>query len=177
MIFFTSWDSLLRILVIGFLSYICLIAMLKLSGNRTLSQMNSFDFIITIAMGSTFSGGLLDKNVALADTLFALFLLIVMQYAVTKLSMKSKRIDKLVKSDPTILFHEGRIIKDAIARERVSEDELLASIRERGISTFSQVDAIILETNGKISAIPKQVSGKVSLREEKSYKDVKNFPV
>lgn len=56
--------------------------------------------------------------------------------------------------------------------ERVSEDEILASLRNNGISTFSQVEAVVLETNGKLSAIPKQLSEEQELSHEKSYKDV-----
>jgi len=171
MIFFTSWDSLIRILVIGLLSYLGLIMMLKFSGNRTLSQMNSFDFIITIAMGSTFSSGLLDKNVAFADTITALFLLIFMQYLITKATVKSKKFDKLIKADPVLLYHRGEFIQEAMNNERVSEDEILASLRENGLSTFSQVEAVVLETNGKLSTIPKQLSSEQLLKNEKSYKD------
>lgn len=172
MMFFTSWESLLRIFVIGVCSYLALIFMLKVSGNRTLSQMNSFDFIITIAMGSTFSSGLLDKNVSLADTIFALSLLIFMQYLLTKFSVRSKKIDHLIKANPVLLFHKGEFLRSAMDNERVSEDEILASLRNNGISTFSQVEAVVLETNGKLSAIPKQLSEEQELSHEKSYKDV-----
>lgn len=170
--FFTSWDSLLRIVVIGVSSYLGLIVMLRVSGNRTLSQMNSFDFIITIAMGSTFSSGLLDRNVALADTLAALFLLISLQFILTKLSIKSSKFNQLIKADPVLLFHKGEFLQDAMMKARVSEDEILSALREDGISTFSQVDVVVLETNGKISAIPKQISGESRLQNDKSYNDV-----
>lgn len=177
MIFFTSWDSLLRILVIGVLSYVGLIIMLKISGNRTLSQMNSFDFIITIAMGSTFSSGLLDKNVSLTDTLLALMLLIVMQFILTRLTVKFRLIDSLVKANPVLLFHQGKFLYQNMQKERVSKDEMLASMRECGLSTLSQVEVIVLETNGKLSAIPKQLSPLDEIESDsKSYSDVENIP-
>jgi len=175
MIFFSSWDNLIAIFATAILSYVGLIIMLKLSGNRTLSQMNSFDFIITIAMGSTFSSGILDQNVALMDTLLALFLLIMMQYLITKLTVKFQAIDKLIKSNPVILFYQNELLKSTMEKERISEDEILSSMRENGISTFSQVEAIVLETNGKISTIPKQVSHVEELQGEKSYKDAINY--
>ncbi len=171
MFFFTSWESLLRIFTIGLLSYVGLVALLRISGNRTLSQMNSFDFIITIAMGSTFSSGLLDKNVSLTDTLLALALLIGMQFGVTWLTIRSKKIDSLVKSRPALLYHGGQILREEMRRQRVNEDELFAAIRNAGISTFGQVEAIVLETNGKLSAIPKQISRSEVIEGRKSYED------
>lgn len=172
MLLFSSWHSLERILVIGTLSYLGLISMLKISGNRTLSQMNSFDFIITIAMGSTFSSGILDKNVSLVDTLCALGLLISMQFLITKFSVRSQKIDHLVKAKPVMLFYQGELIEEAMNHERVGKDEILACMRENGLSTFSQVEAIVLETNGKISAIPKRISSIETLDHDKSYSDV-----
>jgi len=169
--FFSSWESLIRVFVIGILTYITLIIMLKYSGNRTLSQMNSFDFIITIAMGSTFSSGILDKSISFVDTVGALFLLIMMQFTITKLTVKSKKFDKLIKANPVILYYQNEFQRDAMMKERIGEDELLSAVRESGISTLSQVEAIILETNGNISAIPKQISSIEKLNHEKSYRD------
>lgn len=170
--FFTSVDSVQRILVVGILAYLGLIVMLKISGNRTLSQMNSFDFIITIDMGSTFSSGLLDKNVALIDTLAALSLLISMQFALTKLSVRSKRIDSLLKTSPVILFYKGEFLDDLMRKERVTKVEILAAMRESGLSTIDQVEGVVLETNGKLTAIPKTISGVKELDGLKSFSDV-----
>jgi len=72
-IFFDSWHSIIRTIVITILAYIFLIFMLRISGKRTLSKMNAFDFIITIALGSTFASVSLNKNVALADGVLVLF--------------------------------------------------------------------------------------------------------
>ena len=175
MIFFSSWDSIGRIFVIGILAYVGLICMLRISGKRTLSQMNSFDFIITIAMGSTFSSGLLDKQIALLDTLVALGLLIGIQFLITKLSVRSSTVNSLVKGTPSLLFQKGEFYEPEMRKVRVGKDEMLASMREQGISTFSQVEVIVLETNGKLSAIPKQLSEESLLPGTvKSYKDARN---
>jgi uncharacterized membrane protein YcaP (DUF421 family) len=72
-IFFDSWESTIRTFVITIMAYIALIAMLRISGKRTLSKMNAFDMIITIAMGSTLANVTLNKQVALVDGILALF--------------------------------------------------------------------------------------------------------
>lgn len=152
--FFSSSDSLFQIMVVGVLSYLALIVMLRISGNRTLSQMNSFDFIITIAMGSTFSSGMLQKSIALADTVGALALLIFMQFLATKASVKSKKVSRLLKSEPVLLFHKGKLLTESMRKARVVEDEIVAAMRSEGLNTLSQVDFVVLETNGKLSIIP-----------------------
>jgi uncharacterized membrane protein YcaP (DUF421 family) len=67
--FFQSWSGLARVLVIGFCAYAGLLVMLRVSGKRTLSKMNAFDFVVTVAFGSTIGTILLSKDVALAEGL------------------------------------------------------------------------------------------------------------
>ncbi len=73
--------------------------------------MNAFDFIVTIALGSTLSAVLLNKDIALADGILALFLLIFLQYLITWSSVRSETISKIIKSKPEILLYKGEIKK------------------------------------------------------------------
>ena len=66
-LFFSGWESLLRTLVVGALTYVVLVAFLRVSGKRTLAKMNAFDLVVTVALGSTLATVLLSKDVALAD--------------------------------------------------------------------------------------------------------------
>ncbi|WP_430233386.1 DUF421 domain-containing protein [Nitrosomonas communis] len=152
-IFFDSWDSILRTLVITILAYVVLIFLLRISGKRTLSKMNAFDFIVTIALGSTLATVLLNKSVSLADGVLALSLLIGLQFLITFFSVRSKRVSKLVKSMPTLLVYKGDLLQDAMRKERVNADEIYAILREKGISSIQDVDAVILETDGSLNVI------------------------
>jgi uncharacterized membrane protein YcaP (DUF421 family) len=75
-IFFNNWESLLRILIIGMLAYASLVILLRVSGKRTLTKMNVFDFVVTVALGSTLANVLLNKNVTLSDGILAFSVLI-----------------------------------------------------------------------------------------------------
>jgi len=97
-IFFDSWESIVRTIIITILAYISLVILLRISGKRTLSKMNAFDFIVTVALGSTLASVLLTKDVALADGVLAFILLIGLQYIITKLAVKSKTVSQLVKN-------------------------------------------------------------------------------
>jgi uncharacterized membrane protein YcaP (DUF421 family) len=56
LVLFHSWFGLLRVLVVGTLAYAGLVVFVRISGKRTLSKMNAFDFVVTVAMGSTLAG-------------------------------------------------------------------------------------------------------------------------
>lgn len=115
--------------------------------------MNSFDFIITIALGSTFSAVLLQKSVTLADGVFAFSLLVGLQHLITYLNVKFQSFKRLTKGCPVILFSRGQLNDDNLKESHVTKDEVLAGMREQGIKDLRDVSFIILETNGKIVAL------------------------
>lgn len=63
--FFNAWSDIGRVLVVGGLAYAGLVLLLRLTGKRTLSKMNAFDLVVTVALGSTLATILLSKDVAL----------------------------------------------------------------------------------------------------------------
>lgn len=152
-IFFDSWESFIRTLIISVLAYVIIVILLRASGKRTLSKMNAFDFIVTIALGSTLATVVLNKNVALIDGVVAFFMLIFLQYVTTYFSVRNKKFNDLVKSAPTLLVYKGEMIKPLMQRERITEDEIYAVVRESGYSSIKETDAIILETNGTLCCI------------------------
>ncbi len=151
--FFDSWFGLLRVGVVGSLAYLALIVLLRVSGKRTLSKMNAFDFVVTVALGSTLATVLLSKDVALVEGVVAFMLLIGTQYLITWLSVRSSVVRRLVKSEPSLLFHNGDFLAAAMKRERVTEDEVLAAARQQGKPSLEQVGAVVLETDGTFSIL------------------------
>ena len=151
--FFSSWFSLVRVIVVGACAYVALIILLRASGKRTLSKMNAFDFVVTVAIGSTLATVLLSKDVALAEGVTAFALLIGLQFIITWLSVRSKTISGWVKSEPMLLWHQGEFLRGAMKKARVTENELLAAAREQGTATLETVAAIVLETDGSFSIV------------------------
>src|ERR671917_23739 len=106
--FFDSWAGLGRVAVVGVVAYVVLVLLLRISGKRTLSKMNAFDLVITVALGSTLATVLLSSSVALVEGLLAFALLIFLQFAVTWLSVGSSAFRAFVKNKPKLLFYEGK---------------------------------------------------------------------
>lgn len=151
--FFDSVAGLLRVLVVGSAAYVALVAFLRISGKRTLSKMNAFDLVVTVALGSTLATVILSKDVALAEGLIGLALLIALQWIIAWGSSRSKRFSRLVKSEPQVLYHRGEVIDSALSRERVALEELFAAARSSGYADLSDVETIVLETDGTFSVM------------------------
>ena len=141
-------------IVVGIISYLVLIAIIRLSGKRTLSKWNAFDFVVTIALGSTLSTALVSTQVSLAQSITAFVVIVALQFVITFSSVRSRAVKNLVKSQPTLLLFQGQFRQAAMAQERVVEAEVRAAIRENGIADVERVHAVVLETDGTFSVIP-----------------------
>jgi uncharacterized membrane protein YcaP (DUF421 family) len=152
--FFNNWADVLRTVLVGVLAYAGLITLLRISGKRTLSKMNAFDLIVTVALGSTLATILLSKEVALAEGLVAFAVLILLQYIIAWLQVRSNLVEGMVKAEATLLLFRGQFIKSSLKKERVTESEVRAAMRESGIADPQHALAVVLETDGTFSAIP-----------------------
>src|SRR5687767_6590786 len=166
--FFDSWFGIIRILIVGVLAYAALIIWLRVFGKRTLSKWNAFDFIVTIALGSTLATVIISKDVVLIEGLIALVLLIALQFAVTRLSVRFDWAENLVKAKPTLLFEKGEFLHSVMRNQRVTEGEIRMAIRSKGLAAIEEVEAVVLETDGTFSVIEKSADNSRS-----ALKDVK----
>ncbi len=153
--FLGTTESTVRIVITAIALYFLLILILRMSGKRTLSSMNAFDFIVTVAIGTTLASTILDKTIALTDGLTAFIVLVTLQFTISWMSSRYKRFSRLVKSEPKLLGYKGKLLYDALKKERIVENEVMQILRSNGYSALSDVDAIVLETNGNISVISK----------------------
>jgi uncharacterized membrane protein YcaP (DUF421 family) len=161
--FFDSWTGLGRVLLVGTLAYVALVLLLRISGKRTLTKLNAFDLVVTVALGSTLATVLLSKSVALAEGVVALALLVSLQYAIACLSVRSPRFQGLIKAEPTLILHRGRFLDGAMRQQRVTREEILAALRARGAAEVSRVAAAVLETDGSISVVQDVGDGATAL--------------
>lgn len=162
-ILFSGWDGLFRTLVVGILAYVVLVLFLRITGRRTLSKMNAFDLIVTVALGSTLATVLLNKNVALAEGALAFALLIGMQFMVTWASVRMRWVRRLVTGEPQLLLYRGDFLRDALRSARVTRDEVRAAVRAAGLTELRDAEAVVLETDGSFSVVRRGDIGEASI--------------
>lgn len=170
-LFFNSWETIVRTIIVGALAYIALVVLLRVSGKRTLTKMNAFDLVVTVALGSTLATILLSKDVALAEGVTAFALLILLQFLVTWLSVRSTRVRNMVKSEPTLLFYRGQVLQGALREQRVTAEEVRAAIRSAGKNQLEDIEAVILETDGSFSVVASAGEAATSVQQ-----DVAGYP-
>jgi uncharacterized membrane protein YcaP (DUF421 family) len=151
-VWFDTWGDLGRILVVGPLAYLALVAVLRVSGARTLSKLNAFDLVVTVALGSTLATVLLDTSVSLAEGVLGLVVLVLLQFVVSRTSLRSARVERLFTSEPVLLYRRG-FLHGPMRRARVTEDEVRQAARSSGTASLDGVTAVVLETDGTLSVL------------------------
>ena len=167
---FSDLNPFIETTITGIIAYVAIIIMLRISGKRTLAKWNSFDFVVTIALGSVLASSLLSTKDTFGKAILGFTLLILFQFAITWVAVRSSWVQKLIKAEPALLLYRGKMQRDIMKRERIAEGEILAALRASGISAVEDADAVVLETDGSFSVIKNIDDSSAS-----ALKDVKEF--
>ena len=151
-----STDLTLRIIVTLLITYPSLIFLLRITGKRSLTKLNMFDFVITVAIGSTLASVILTESIPILDGILTLAMLLLAQYIVSWASTRWAFVQNLIKANPTVLFRDDDFLEDKMKAVRVTKEEVLAEIREHGFICVGDVYAVVLETNGNMSVLGKK---------------------
>lgn len=134
---------------------ISMVLLLRVSGKRTLTKMNAFDFIVTIALGSVLASVALSEDIPIANGVAAMMSFIVIQFLFTWLSVRITVFQTLITSNPSLIFYIRNFLYPTMKKERITVAEIYSAARQQGLATLDEIDMIILETTGDIAIIEK----------------------
>ena len=150
---FDDWSDIVRVLIVGTAAYVGLVALLRISGKRTLAKLNAFDLVVTVAFGSTLATILLSSDVSYAEGVTALVLLAVLQFVAAMISSRLRLGRAVITARPTLLLRDGAVLDEALLEQRISADEIRQVVRASGAGSLAAVAAVVLETDGTLSVI------------------------
>lgn len=157
-LFFDSFDKLGRIVIASVLVYFLIVAVTKISGKRSTSQLNNFDWVVTVMIGSIGASTILLEGVPFIEGSASMLILYALQFLVTKTAAISPNFCSFILSEPRIVFYQGQFLPDAMREERLCRQELECAMRAEGINSYDDVEAIVFETDAKLTVIPKPKS-------------------
>ena len=171
----TSWTVILMVIISAIGIYIAVIFFTRISGLRSFSKMSSFDFAMTVAVGSVIATTVLDENIPLIQAIVGLGALYALQIGVAKLRGISPLIDNLVDNQPILLMKGPQMLDENLKATKVTPDDIRAKLREANVTDFSQIKAVILETTGDISVLHTMDSSQVL--DDKLLSNVKGWDI
>lgn len=149
--FGTTPDQLWMVLVSTVAVFAAALGAIRLFGLRSLSKMSSFDFVVTIALGSIVASVAATSS-SLWNGVLAFLGLMTIQWVVATLRRRAG-LGWLFDNTPILLMRGGTMIGGNLTEARVTEDDVVAKLREANVTDLGQVLAVVLETTGDISVL------------------------
>jgi uncharacterized membrane protein YcaP (DUF421 family) len=144
------WEFIFRASVV----YLVLLAMVRLTGKRTVGQFTPFDLIVVLLLSEAVSGSINGQDESLPGGLIAAATLLVLDVGLAWASSRSKKFDGVLSGDPVLIGRDGVIYKDVLRRERVPESDMHKALREADCEV-EDMRMAILEADGNINIMKK----------------------
>ena len=138
---------------VGSLAALFLLA--KLIGNRQLSEMNLFDYINGITIGSIAAEMATSLETDFRQPLLAMVIYGLATVLIDILTSKSMKMRKLFTGETLLLLDRGKLYRKNLARARLDMDEFLAQCRVNGYFDVGQIQTAVMEPNGRLSILPR----------------------
>lgn len=133
--------------------YLTLMLCTRLAGLRSFSKMSSFDFTITVAIGSLVATVILSKDPPLVQGSVALIALFGIQFLTSYLRSRSTPFASAIDNDALLLMAGSEVLHDNLESARVTVDDLRAKLREANVIHPEEVRAVVMESTGDISVL------------------------
>ncbi len=147
--------SVLQWIIRAVVIYLWLHFVTKLMGQREIGSLNVFDFIVVITIGSIAAAPLASSTDDVIGPFVSIGTLGVLNILIAYLSLKNAKFRRVVQDEPIVLVQNGQILEDTMRSTRFNLDDLLTEIRKNNIPNLADVEFAILESNGRVSVIPK----------------------
>jgi uncharacterized membrane protein YcaP (DUF421 family) len=143
-------DAVLR----GVVVYAFLVVIFRISGQRSLGNVTTFDFVLLLIIAETTQQALLGEDFSVTGAFLLIVTLIALDIGLSLLKQRSPRLDRLLEGMPLVIVENGQPLRDRMAKARVDEQDILSAARElQGLERMEQIKYAVLERSGGISII------------------------
>lgn len=147
--------------------YAFLIIGLRIAGKRELAQLNPFDFVVLLSLSNTVQNAIIGPDNSITGGIIGATTLLAVNYLVVRFFFKHKRLDQIFEGESTVLIEHGQLCKEGLAKELLTESELIAIAHRQGFSSLNDVETCTLEPGGTFF-----LQGKEPSSSEQQYKNL-----
>jgi uncharacterized membrane protein YcaP (DUF421 family) len=147
--------------------YAFLVVGLRLFGKRELAQLNPFDLVVLLSLSNTVQNAMIGDDNSLVGGLIGALSLFTTNYLVIRFLFKHRRLDQVLEGTSTVLIDHGRLVPRNLARELLTESELLMVLNRQGFDSVGEVERCVLEPGGTFS-----IQGKEPRLAERKHRDL-----
>lgn len=156
---FASWYSTLQGVTRAAVSYLVIIASLRVIGEQVLAKMSAYDMVVTITLGSVVANIPFSHEVAVVDGLAIMITFVLLQETIRWAQSRSKLARRIVAEQPRLVVWDGRLLVERLQEWRLTVEEIRAAVRRAGVASISDVQAVVLENDGDWSVVLRRDCG------------------
>ena len=134
--------------------YLLLMVGLRLLGKRQIGELEPSELVLTLIISDLAAVPMQDFGIPLVNGVFPIVVLLCLSMILSFINLKSVRFRAILCGKPAIIIRDGQLVQQAMSKTRLTIDELYEQLRGQGITDLKSVKYAILETNGRISALP-----------------------
>lgn len=146
------WHFVLRACAV----YVLVMVLVRVSGKRAVGQFTPFDLVLLILIGNAVQNGINGGDNSLTGAVIMATTLIALNYLVAWQTSRNRMVERWVEGEPVVLARDGKVFRQVLRRELVSHDDFAEALRMNNIDDVGDVRLALLETNGRISVIPRE---------------------
>jgi uncharacterized membrane protein YcaP (DUF421 family) len=144
------WEFVVRASVV----YLVLLAMVRLTGKRTVGQFTPFDLIVVLLLSEAVSGSINGQDESLTGGLIGAATLLALDVLIAVGSSRSRKFDALMEGNPVLIGRDGVIYEAVLKRQRVPRADIEKALREADCD-IDDMRMAILEADGNINIMKK----------------------
>jgi uncharacterized membrane protein YcaP (DUF421 family) len=156
-------EKVLRPIVV----YFAIVVLLRIFGKRELAQLNPFDLVVLLSVSNTVQNAIIGDDNSVTGGLLGALSLFAINYVVVRFLFRHRRLDQVLEGSPTALITCGQMCKEGLAKELLTESELIAVVHKQGFEDLADIDSCILEPGGNF-----HIKGKTPPVEERQHMEV-----
>jgi uncharacterized membrane protein YcaP (DUF421 family) len=156
-------EKMLRPIIV----YLFLVIVLRIFGKRELAQLNPFDLVVLLSLSNTVQNAIIGDDNSITGGIIGAFTLLFINYLVVRFLFKHKRLDQVIEGRRTTLIKNGRVHSKGMAKELLTESELLMVAHRQGFGSLKEVETCVLEPGGTF-----YLKGKTPPRDELHHDEI-----
>ena len=144
------WEYVVRATVI----YLVLLAMVRLTGKRTVGQFTPFDLLVVMLLSEGVSSSLKGADESLPGGLIVAATLVLLDVLIATVTARSKKVDSVLEGNPVLIGRDGVIYDEVLKRQRVPRSDVEKALRGADCA-LEDMRMAILEADGNINVMKK----------------------
>ena len=147
--------------------YVLLVVLLRIFGKRELAQLNPFDLVVLLLLSNAVQNAIIGPDNSVTGGALGALTLLLANYLVVRFLFKHKRLDQILEGSPTTLVEHGALNRDALAKELLTESELLTVAHRQGFDSLEEIETCVIEPGGVFF-----IKGKTPSEEAREHREV-----